>query len=217
MMIVSIVPLTASAATVTGTFGDNLIWTYDTSTYTLTISGTGAMNDYVYNHPWKSSEDSIKNVVIEIGVTSIGEDAFYSCDSLTSVTIPGSVETIGSYAFMGCTSLKNVVICEGMTTISLCAFYDCTNLESVQIPSSVKIIDLGAFSGCTSLKDIYYSSYKGQWDGMMVAGYNEPIVSATIHFSDHSKVGLPLQKQVVKKMACFLDFVHHVVNTHLIL
>ena len=77
MMVVTIIPITASAAT-SGTCGDNLTWSYDTSTYTLTISGAGAMEDYGENNrPWESYEDSIKKVIIGNGVASISEYAFY--------------------------------------------------------------------------------------------------------------------------------------------
>jgi hypothetical protein len=73
IMVISIIPMsniTSSAATYSGTCGDNLTWIFDDSTGTLTISGTGAMYDYSYNNrPWESYEDSIKKVVINNGVT----------------------------------------------------------------------------------------------------------------------------------------------------
>ncbi len=70
---------------------------------TLTISGT-EMLDYSYTNyaPWYSQRGKIKKVVIENGVTNIGNRAFYRCSSLTSVTIPNSVTSIGSFAFYGC-------------------------------------------------------------------------------------------------------------------
>ncbi len=87
-----------------GTCGDNLTWTLD-SEGVLVISGTGDMEDY-----YSSSElwVSIKSVVIEDGVTSIGHAAFLFYSSLTSVTIPDSVTSIGEYAFYNCSSLKIV-------------------------------------------------------------------------------------------------------------
>ena len=88
-----------------GEYGDNVTWSFDSSTGTLTISGTGAM---YYSSFSKNAE--IKNVVIEDGVTSIDEYAFYDCSSLESVTIPDSVTSIGSYAFEDCTSLEKVTI-----------------------------------------------------------------------------------------------------------
>ena len=81
-----------------GADGDNLTWEL-TDDGTLTISGTGEMVDYPnsYNYPWVF--DDIQVAVIEEGVTSIGECAFEGCTSLTAVTIPGSVTSMGEYAF----------------------------------------------------------------------------------------------------------------------
>ena len=103
--------LTAKAETKTGTCGENVTYSLDSSTGELTISGTGKMDDYqnyddgfspfFYNH-------DIKTITINSGVTSIGDGAFESCENLTSVTIPDSVTSIGWGAFNGCTSLKDV-------------------------------------------------------------------------------------------------------------
>ena len=70
---------------------------------TLTISGT-SMQDYANNNnaPWYSQQDKIKKVVIENGVTSIGNWAFYACENLTYITIPNSVTSIGVFAFYNC-------------------------------------------------------------------------------------------------------------------
>ncbi len=147
IMIISAIPITASAGTVTGTCGENLTWTFDDSTGTLTISGTGAMDDYDYNNrPWESYEYDIIKVVINNGVTSIGDDAFNYCTSLTSITIPDSVTTIGVRAFDYCTSLENVTIGDSVTAIGDGAFSNCTSLTSITIPDSVTTIGYGAFS-----------------------------------------------------------------------
>lgn len=106
-MVMSIIPITASAETISGTCGDNLTWTYNSSNGYLTISGTGAMYDYKSsNRPWGSYEDSIKVVVVEDGVTSIGTRAFYHCEKLITVTLPDSITLIGEYAFRECKNLK---------------------------------------------------------------------------------------------------------------
>lgn len=100
-----------SAVVESGTCGENLTWTLDAAG-TLTVSGTGAMEDFSYSGgtPWHQSRSSIKAVVIESGVTSIGEEAFNKCSSLTGITIPASVTTIGDSAFWFCDSLKDVYI-----------------------------------------------------------------------------------------------------------
>ena len=89
-----------------GSFGDNLTWTLSDNS-TLTISGTGRMDDYATNlaQPWFSDQDNIKSVVIEDGVTSIGNYAFANLTSLESVTIGKDAKSIGRAAFSECRSL----------------------------------------------------------------------------------------------------------------
>ena len=149
---------------------------------TLTISG-GEMEDYndiqkpapwfVYIYPHR---DKIKNIVIEEGVTnignyafdglcyvisvtipnsvtSIGHYAFASCTNLTSVTIPNSVTTIGNSSFSGCMALTSITIPNSVTSIGETAFH-CTGLTSMTIPNSVTSIGLGAFASCTSLTSV---------------------------------------------------------------
>ena len=144
----------AEAAT-SGTCGTNLTYTLD-SDGVLTISGTGEMTNYSSpsSVPWYSNRASIKKVVIENGVTSIGGSMFYNCTSLTSVTIGDSVTSIGSSAFRDCTSLTSVTIGDSVTSIGDFAFYKCKSLTAIIIPGSVRIIGGSAFYYCTSLASI---------------------------------------------------------------
>lgn len=167
--------------------GSGVTWqltenTDDPSTYTLTISGSGAMKNFPFgsDQPWYSFKQQITSVVILPGVTSIGEcafswfpklthvdiadsvisiggNAFKSCSSLTNITIPQNVTYIGGLAFSGCTSLSSITLSNNITFIGNAAFKDCTTLTSITIPSSVTSIGSNVFTGCTSLNDIRYS------------------------------------------------------------
>jgi len=122
---------------------------------TLKISGNGPMKDD--NHPWNryaGAGDSITNVIIEEGVTSIGEDAFAYLKALNSITIPNSVTSIGKYAFAKCASLTSIAIPNSVKSIGENAFEECTSLKSVTIPNSVAYIGQGAFIKCTSLTSV---------------------------------------------------------------
>ncbi|MBR2978023.1 MAG: leucine-rich repeat protein [Oscillospiraceae bacterium] len=147
-------------ATYSGTCGDDLTWNLDTATGVLAISGTGAMTNWSSssNVPWYSYRSKIKTVTIGNGVTSIGNDAFYGCSSLTSVTIPDSVTSIGSYAFSGCSSLTGITIPDGVTSIGGFAFYGCSSLTSITIPDSVTSLGSQVFDSCDSLKSITIGS-----------------------------------------------------------
>ncbi len=148
--------LTASAASYSGSCGDNVNWSLDTDTGVLTISGSGNMTYYSSSSdvPWYAYRSSIKEVVISDGVTRIGDYAFYYCTSLNEITIPDSVTRIGYEAFYYCDSLTEITIPDSVTHINRYTFYKCTSLTEVTIGNSVTSIGYGAFEDCTSLTSI---------------------------------------------------------------
>ena len=144
----------ASAVYAAGECGTNVKYSLDNGV--LTISGTGPMKNYSTNEsPFSGSTSTkITSVIINDGVTSIGNNVFNGCSSLKSVTIPNSVTSIGNNAFDCCTSLESVTIPNKVMSIGNSAFYYCTSLKSVTIPDSVTSIGDSAFSTCRVLKSI---------------------------------------------------------------
>ena len=147
--------VTASAATVdSGTCGDNLTWTLD-SDGTLTIEGTGPMDDYWTDEgpvdiPWKNYRTrDIKKVVLKKGVTTIGNKAFAGAYGLETVVLPNGLTRIGDDAFQAAW-VKNVTIPSTVTYIGDWAFQGC-RMTKVTIPASVTFIGERAFDGCSNV------------------------------------------------------------------
>ena len=103
-------------------------------------------------------DSSIISVSIPNTVEAIGTQAFVDCADLQSIIVPNSVKSIGNYAFYGCTSLRSVTLSNQLTVLPNFLFKDCRSLSSIIIPQSVVDIGKNAFSGCTSLTDIAISN-----------------------------------------------------------
>ena len=122
-----------------GTCGANLTWTLSDNGI-LTIEGTGEMT----SSPWCDDYESrIKKVIVNEGVTSIGDRAFEYCTNLSFIAIPQSVISIGRSAFYCCYNLISVTIPESVTSIEYMAFYGCSNLTSITIPENSQLINIG--------------------------------------------------------------------------
>ena len=176
-----------------GSCGDNVTYVFDSSTGTLTISGSGDMYSYSSsgNAPWYPYSSDVKEVVIEDGVTSIDQYAFYKCSSLASVTIPDSVTSIDQYAFSECSSLASVTIPDSVTSIGSGAFKWCSSLVSVTIPDSVTSIGYGAFTYCTSLTSIVVAEGNTVYrsvDGVLFSNDVKTLVQYPVGRSDDSYI-----------------------------
>lgn len=112
--------------------------------------------------PWGKSKysgsisipENVINGGVTYSVTSIGNDAFYGCSGLTSITIPNSVTSIGAYAFYWCSGLTSITIPNSVTSIGDGAFSQCSRLTSIAIPNSVTSIGIRAFEYCKGLTSI---------------------------------------------------------------
>lgn len=186
------VQATGGAIVDSGNCGDNLTWAL-TDDGILTISGVGEMWEFseYFNTPWYHEySNSISEIVIEEGVTSIGQYAFELCEkvvsitiadgmlrigrsafqetSLKTVTIPDSVTSIGEWAFYDCYDLAEITLSSELTSIGSFMFNNCVSLTSITIPDCVESIDSSAFDGCENMTDIivsaknkYYTSIDG--------------------------------------------------------
>ena len=144
---------------------------------------TGIGNDAFYGCA------SLKSVTVGDSVTEIGSYAFCNCASLTSVTIPGSVTGLGNNAFSNCTALKSVTIKGAVSSIGSETFYNCTALTQVTIPGSVTLIDIDAFSYCNSLTKVYFGGSEAQWNSITVKSGNDVLKSAEIVFASAGASG----------------------------
>ena len=164
-------PISAESP-LTGTCGENAYWEYDESTKTLTISGTGAIYDYdatfigvgpdripKYENPppWYDKQETYKQMerlVIENGITRIGQEAFRGSTALREVHLPLDLSTIGKKAFVKATALTEIVFSEGLIEIEDFAFWMAKNLSKVDLPDTLVTLGEMAFAetALTSLK-----------------------------------------------------------------
>jgi hypothetical protein len=152
-----------------GTIG-TLTWNLENGT--LTISGNRDMPDFEQGTsvPWYRYRYSITTIIIENGVTSIGQYAFYQTDQMTSIVIPNSVISIGNYAFAYCSKLTSIVIPNSVISIGGGAFYGCSELASIDMSNSITSLGGNIFDGTPWYNnqpdgEIYFGkifySYKG--------------------------------------------------------
>lgn len=135
----------------TGSCGAELSWVLELDG-TLTISGTGPMDDYSFSYgkhaPWHDELwNQIRRVVVSDGVTYIGNYAFSGCSALAEVILPETLSKIGDYAFFNCRDLVSITLPQGLAEIGASAFNGCGSLAPLTIPVSVTHVGGGAFYG----------------------------------------------------------------------
>ncbi len=158
---------------VTGTDG-NITYTLNRKTGVLRVSGNGAMNNYAYSSsngvngmgstaPWgdqlknavfdgQYNSDLINTIIVDEGVTSIGNYAFYGFDNVTEVSLPSTVNSIGEGAFTKCASLSEISINDtAVQSIGSYAFKDCTSLTVFNTADSVSSINGNAFTNANNV------------------------------------------------------------------
>ena len=167
-----------NAFIVHGSCGDNVTFELNIANKVLTISGTGAMAEYVAssNVPWSvsaSKKSPVESVIVNEGVTHIGANAFTNLDQVTSVSLPSTLLSIGSYAFNYCQKLPTITIPNSVTTIRDWAFKSCDGMKTITIGSGVTKIGIDAFSGCTAMTDVYCNADPANltWDAPTIQNF----------------------------------------------
>lgn len=136
-----------------GVCGDNATWSLSANKTVLTISGSGDM--YACDpQPWEPYVLEIKEIIVEAGITSIGDCAFKGCAFVTTASIPETIVKIGKNAFDGCLDLNGMQIPAGVTEIGARAFNQCSSLENIKIPEGVTTLEYQVFYNCRGMKEI---------------------------------------------------------------
>ena len=213
----SVMPFSAFALDSSGQCGNDVYWSFDSASGALTLSGTGDTWDYTFDHladpecdsPFYVNRD-IKNIIVESGVTGLGNNLFECCfnvesislpegltkigesalnsfNKIESVTLPSSVRHIGAYAFSNWQKLKSITIPDGVTSIEPNTFLYCYGLKYVIIPKSVTSVGESAFSNCGSLTDVYYYGSEADRSNMTISSSdNRRFTGATWHYNCQS-------------------------------
>lgn len=171
--------ITLYADAYSGSCGQNATWKLNMLTNILTIAGSGDMTDFssAQDVPWYDYRRFANSIVIQDGITSIGDTVFQEHNQLSSVTIPDSVVSIGSFAFMGCTALTRITIPNSVVLIEGGAFQS-SGLTIVHIPGSVKTVKGAAFMWCNALTHVTIGKGVGSFEE--AAFFGCPLTEITI-------------------------------------
>ena len=147
-------------------------WNFDEATGTLTLDGSGAMKEYTSaaEAPWYSYRDSIEHLVVKSGVTSLSSYAFVGCQNLADITLPDTLQTIGTMTFYGCDKLDNVTIPASVRTIGSYAFADALSLSRITFAGDAPEFGTGVFT--FRILTAYYPVYASGWETVVDGRYD---------------------------------------------
>ena len=161
LLVVMVMSGITHAEVITGSCGDDAAYSYNSDTKTFTVSGTGPMKDYS-NSQWLGTNifnrnynyDDVLEIVVEDGITHIGNYAFLNFRAVTSISIANSVESIGNDAFANCSSLTSVVLPDNITSIDHNAFSGCYSMTDIHLPNNLTVLGNEVFWNCEALNSI---------------------------------------------------------------
>lgn len=192
--------------------GDNVAFTYEEETRTLVFSGSGEMKNYIDEkgnftiQPWSSLLTTAEAVVVENGITTIGNGAFailvdesFNFTSINSVSLPDTLNTIGNYAF-SFSGITEIVIPDGTTVIGDFAFGGCEKLKSITIPASIKSLGEELFDEGPSMGEmtIIFLGTEEEWEKVN----NDDTYFYDIFFSNERKYGIFCITPSVNHLLC---------------
>ncbi len=153
----------------------------------LTISGSGAMTSYTSasSYPWYQYRNTITQVIVENGVTGLGNYAFQNYPSLLSAEIADSVSVSGTHTFENCASLTEVRLPSSVAIYSMYVFRNCSSLKKLEFPNSNQIIGSSCFEGCTALEEVVFPGGGGDIFSNAFKGCTS---LTTLHLAKESKI-----------------------------
>ncbi|MCI9092364.1 MAG: leucine-rich repeat protein [Coprobacillus sp.] len=173
---------TDSDLIINGNCGSNIKWSFNNGTKTLRLSGKGSMPNFITTQsnlklaPWKNLK--AEKLIIDSGITNIGDNAFFGFKNLKSISIPSTVKTIGKQAFYNCDNLKTVTIPSSVTTIGNIAF----GYKYQSSTSNQKIVGFTI----NGYADTAADSYARKYSFKMVKKYNMAKAIVTVNSATYT-------------------------------
>lgn len=182
-----------------GTGKNGEIWTWRKSDECLTISGNGEMGNYTrYSVPWTDFKSLIKKVIIEDGITKIGDYSFYQTPNLVHVDISDDVKSIGKYAFCNCANLVECELPSQLESLGDLAFASSRKLQHVALPSTVKSFGVNAYSYNDGLKRLDITDFEAYLSIDMGVGSNPLYYAKNIYLNGELLTDIVIPRSVTK-------------------
>lgn len=159
-------PVLFAEGVASGTCGESATWTLSEDGV-LTVSGTGK----VTSGGWSFEKTAVTAIVVEEGITELGNRSFADFGNLVSVELPDTLLVIGEQVFQYCMKLRSVTVPEGVTSLGSFAFQYCPELGHLSLPASLTSIGPSVVSQCFELDHVAYAGTEEEWNAVEGHGY----------------------------------------------